>query len=115
MSGDADAAAYKYYGRREYQDLHNSSFAIMLIELQREVHTKPPCENRLRTNYSPNIPSSQLNSASDLDCCFMAVLSWRKPAGPRIMRKNTGATRVSKVKSRDQWNTTRTLKEVEAY
>ena len=28
-----------------------------------------------------------LNSASDIDCCFVAVLSWEKPAGPRIIRK----------------------------
>ena len=30
-------AAYKYYKRQEYQDLHNSSVAIMLREMQREV------------------------------------------------------------------------------
>ena len=30
---------------------------------------------------------SQLRSSSDLDCCFMAIFSKRKPPGPRIMRK----------------------------
>ena len=35
---DANTAAYKYYKRQEYQDLHNSSVPIMLKEMQREVN-----------------------------------------------------------------------------
>ena len=30
---------------------------------------------------------TQLRSPDNLDCCFMAVLSWRKPLRSRIMRK----------------------------
>ena len=30
IAGDANAAAYKYYRNQGYQDLHNSSVAIML-------------------------------------------------------------------------------------
>ena len=37
IAGDANAAAYKYYKKQEYQDLHNSSVAVMLREMQREV------------------------------------------------------------------------------
>ena len=29
-AGDANATAYKYYLRQEYQDLHTSSVAVML-------------------------------------------------------------------------------------
>ena len=42
IAGDVNAAAYKYYKRQEYQDLHNSSIAIMPRELQREVNTGHP-------------------------------------------------------------------------
>ena len=37
--GDANAAAYKYYKKQEHQDLHDSSVAVMLGEIQREVNT----------------------------------------------------------------------------
>ena len=30
IAGDANSAAYKYYKRKEYQDSHNSSVAVML-------------------------------------------------------------------------------------
>ena len=30
---------------------------------------------------------SQLYAADDLDCCFMAILSWKKPVDTRIMGK----------------------------
>ena len=86
-AGDANAAAYRYYRRQEHQDPHNSSVAIMLREMQREVNAGRPFESRLHIDYSTHDHSSQLTSASDLDCCFMAILSWGKPAGPRIMRK----------------------------
>ena len=59
----------------------------MLGEMQREVNTGRPFESRLHVDYYTNNHFSQFCSASDLDCCFMAVLSWRKPPGPRIMRK----------------------------
>ena len=65
----------------------NSSVGVMLREMQREVNTGHPFESRLRICYSTNNQSSQLRAADDLDCCFVAILSWRKPAGPMIMRK----------------------------
>ena len=46
-----------------------------------------PFESRLHIDYSINNQFSQLRSPDDLECCFMAILSWRKPSGPRIMRK----------------------------
>ena len=52
--------------------------------MQREVNTGRSFESRLHIDYSTNNHSSQLSSASDLDCCFVAVL---KPAGPGIMTK----------------------------
>ena len=58
--GDANAAAL----------LKKSSVAVVLREMQREVNTGRPFEN------SNNNHFSQLRSASDLDCCFMAILSW---------------------------------------
>ena len=54
--------------------------------MQRKVDTSRPFKSRLRIDYFTN-HCSQLRSASDLDCCFMAILSWRKPPGPRIVRK----------------------------
>ena len=36
IAGDANAVAYKFYRKQEYQDLHNSSVAVML----REAHLK---------------------------------------------------------------------------
>ena len=48
IAGDANAAAYKYNKRQENQDLHNSSVAIMLREMRREVNTGRPFESRLR-------------------------------------------------------------------
>ena len=46
-----------------------------------------PFESRLHIHFSTNNPFSQLRSPDDLDCCFMVFRSWRKPPGPRIMRK----------------------------
>ena len=37
IAGDANAAAYKFHKRQNYQDLHNYSVAVMLREMQREV------------------------------------------------------------------------------
>ena len=87
IAGDANAAAYKRYKKQEYQDLQNSSVAVMLRETQREVNTGRPFESRLHVDYSTNDQSSQLRAADDLDCCLMAIFLWRKPAGPIIMRK----------------------------
>ena len=33
ITGDANAAAWKYYKKQEYQDLYNSSVAVMLGEM----------------------------------------------------------------------------------
>ena len=87
LQEDANAAAYKYYKKREQQDLHDSSVAVMLREMQREVNTGHPFERKLHIDYSINNHPTQLHAANEIDCCFMAILSWRKPAGPRIMRK----------------------------
>ena len=42
IAGVANAAAHKYYQRHEYQDLHSSSVAVMLREMQRVVNTGHP-------------------------------------------------------------------------
>ena len=55
--------------------------------MQREVSTGHPFECRLHIDFSTNNHPTQLHAANDIDCCFMATLSWGKPAGPRIMRK----------------------------
>ena len=44
IAGDANAAAYIYYKSQEYPDLYNSSVAVMLREMQREVKTGHPFE-----------------------------------------------------------------------
>ena len=87
IAGDAKAAAYKYYNSQEYPDLHDSSSAVMPREMQREVNTGYPFEGKLHVDFSTKNHPPQLHAADDLDCCFMAVLSRRKPLGPRIMRK----------------------------
>ena len=43
--------------------------------------------NRLHIDYSTNNHPTQFFAANDIDCCFMAIFSCRKPAEPRIMRK----------------------------
>ena len=75
IAGDANGAAYKYYERQEYQDLHYSSVAIMLRKMQREVNTRRPFESRLHIDFSSNNQSYQLSSASDLDCYFYWLFS----------------------------------------
>ena len=52
IAGDANAAAFKYYKKQEYQDLHSSSVAIMLREMQREVNMGLPFEDTLHMDYS---------------------------------------------------------------
>ena len=87
IAGDANAAASKYYKKQEHQDLRDSSFAVMLREMQREVNTGHPLERRLHIDYSTNNHPTRLHAANDIDCCFMAFFSWGKPVGPRTMRK----------------------------
>ena len=55
IAGDANAAAYKYYKRQEYQDLHNSLVAVMLREMQREVNTGHPFGSRRRFIYDDSL------------------------------------------------------------
>ena len=55
-------------------------------DVPREVNTGRPFKSRLHIDYYHNNHFSQLRSASDLDCCFMAVVSCGEPHGPRIMR-----------------------------
>ena len=86
IAGDANAAAYKCC-KKQHQDLNHSSVAIMLREMEREVNTGHPFKRRLHIDYSTNNHPTQLHAANDIDRCFMAILSWRKPARPRIMRK----------------------------
>ena len=93
IAGDANAAVYKYYKIQEYQDLHNSSVVVMLREMQREVNTESQFSSRLHIDYCTNNHFAQLRPASDLDCCIMAIISWRKPPGPRIIRKFWSHTR----------------------
>ena len=42
IAGDANAAACKYNKKQEHQHLHDSSVAVMLREMQREVNTGHP-------------------------------------------------------------------------
>ena len=44
-------------------------------------------QSRHHIDYSTSNHQPQLHAADDLDCCFMAIFSWRKPVGPRIMRR----------------------------
>ena len=94
VAGNANAAAYKYYERQEYRDLYISSVAAMLREMQREVNMNRPFESRLGFDYSTNNHFSQLRSTDHPDRYFVAILLWRNPPGPRIMRK-LRSTRVS--------------------
>ena len=55
IAGGASAAAYRYYKKQTYQDLYNSSVAVMLREMQSEVKTRFPCESRLHIEYCHNI------------------------------------------------------------
>ena len=84
IAGGANAAAYKHCKRQEYQDLHNSSVAIVLREMQREINTGRTFESRLHIDYSTNNHSSQLRSVIDLDCCFMAFPTWVKHLDPGL-------------------------------
>ena len=69
-----------------YRDLCNSSVAVILREVQREVDGRRPFEDRLCIDYYISNHFVHTSTASDLDCCFMAILSRWKPPGPRMMR-----------------------------
>ena len=94
VARDANAAAYKYYKRQEYQDLYNSSVAVMLREMQREVNMNRPCQSRLHIDYSTNNHHSQLRSTDSL-----IVASWLFSVAENCLdpevRENSGAPRVS--------------------
>ena len=55
-------------------------------DMKREVKTGRPLESRLHIDCHNKNHFSQLRSASDLDCCLMAMHSFRKQPGPKIMR-----------------------------
>ena len=79
----------------------------MLGKMQREVNAGHPFGIRLRIVYSSNNHPPQLQGADDLDCCFVAILSWRKPVGPRLMRKlwsniTTGQSENLRVQTDDK-------------
>ena len=71
IAGDANAAAYKYYKNQKCQDLYNSSVAIMLREIQREVDGGP-FEDRLCIDYNKKtfIPSMSVQQM------ILIVASW---------------------------------------
>ena len=50
----------------------------MLREMQHEVKEGHPFEDRLCIDNYQNNQYLYISSQSDLDCCFMAILSWWK-------------------------------------
>ena len=54
IAGDANAAAYTYFKKQQYQDLYNSSVAIMLRKMQRKVNEGRPFESRIHIDYFTN-------------------------------------------------------------
>ena len=54
--------------------------------MQREVNAGHPFESKFHVDYSTNNHPSH-HATDDLDCCCRAILTWRKPVGPRILRK----------------------------
>ena len=78
IAGDANAAAYKYFKKQQYQDLYNSSVAIMLRKMQREVNEGRSFESRIHLDSYINNHFSQLGSASDLDLLLHGYsLTWK--------------------------------------
>ena len=103
IAGDANAAAYTYFRKQQYQDLYNSSVAVMLRKRQLEVNTGRPY---LKADFiliiKPTITFLNLAQQVILICCFMAILSWRKPPGPSIMRKFWSSSRERIQSKREQ-------------
>ena len=89
--GDANAAAYKYHKNQECQDLHNSSVAIMFREMQREVNTRQPFENRLHIDYASKNRPSQLHAAADLGGCTRFSRNERVSGKPDSKSLGTGS------------------------
>ena len=56
-------------------------------KIQRKFNMNRPFQSRHHSDYPTDHHHSQLRSTDYPDCCFMAVLSWRRPLGPRISRK----------------------------
>ena len=75
IAGDTNSAACEYLRKHEYRDLYNSSVAVTLREIQREVDQGRPLEDTLCIDYYNNNHFLHTSKASDLDCCFMAILS----------------------------------------
>ena len=88
IAGDANAAAYKYYEKQECQDLHNSSVAVMLREMQREVNTGHTSERRLHMDDSTNNDQTQLRAANGIYCYFMAIFPWRASGKRRTLEQS---------------------------
>ena len=81
IAGDANSAAHKYYKKQEHQDLHDSSVAAMLREMQCEVNTGHLFERRLYI-FVPII--MRLSFTQEM---ILIVALWLSSHGPRIMRK----------------------------
>ena len=75
IAGDANSAACEYLRKQEYRDLYNSSVAVILREIQREVDEGRPLLDRLCIDYYNGNHFLHTRSASDLDCCLMTILS----------------------------------------
>ena len=82
IARNVDAAAYKNYQRQEYQDLHNSSVAIMLREMQREVDTGHPFESSLQIDYSTNNHPPQLRAPMILIVALWLFTHRESQSGP---------------------------------
>ena len=68
-----------YYKSQAWQDLYNSSVAVRLREMQREVNTGHPFESKLHIEYSTNNHPPQLHLANDL--LLLIVALWPFPHG----------------------------------
>ena len=58
----------------------------MLREMQCEINEGRLFEDKLCTDFYHDNHSLYFSSANDLDCRFMAILSWGTPPGSSIMR-----------------------------
>ena len=82
IAGDANAAAYKYHKKQEHQDLHDSSVAVMLGQMQREVNTRQPFERRLHIDHSTNNHPTQLHAAKKMKLIVALWLSFHGESQP---------------------------------
>ena len=76
IAGDANSAACMYFRRQEHRDLYNSSVAVMLREMQREVNEGRPLKTRFALIFIiiiiPSISAQQMT---------LIVASWRSYHG----------------------------------